>query len=59
MACFPFSVGATKHGVSESEEQSQPQLNLLPNTQSQALLLPCSDDAVTTNQTLSSIGIAI
>ena len=53
MACFIFSAGGTKHSVSESEGQSQPQQNPLPNTQGQALLLPYSDDSITADQTVS------
>ena len=49
---FIFSAGATKHSVSEPGEQSQPQPNLTHNTQNQALLLPCLDDSVTTDQTV-------
>ena len=49
---FYSGAAATKHSVPESEEQSQPETNLLPNTHSQALLFPSLDDAVTADQTV-------
>ena len=66
MVCFHFQLGSnfhygmfsffladvTKDTRAESEEQCQSQPNIIPNKQSQALLLPCSDN---TDQTVPGI----
>ena len=63
VACFIFhllSLSSFKLCVSELEEQSQPQLNPMPNIQSQTPLLPCTADvAVTVNQNKQEYNIII
>ena len=55
----PVSSDATEHSVSDSEKQILPQPDIIPNTQSQALLLPCSDARVTVNQIVAGVYIGI